>query len=59
MLLSVVFFSIFFVYKFYFKIKDNVKIDQSDTVQNKSSDDISNNESTGRVNVRTITLKCL
>ena len=45
MLLSVVFFSIFFVYKFYFKIKDNVKIDQSDIVQNKSSDDISNNES--------------
>ena len=44
-LLSIVFFSIFFVYKFYFKIKDNVKIDQSDIVQNKSSDDISNNES--------------
>ena len=45
MLLSVVFFSIFFVYKFYFKIKDNVKIDQSDIVQNKSSDDINNNKS--------------
>ena len=45
MLLLVVFFSIFFVYKFYFKIKDNVKIDQSDIVQNKNSDDISNNES--------------
>ena len=45
MLLLVVFFSIFFVYKFYFKIKDNVKIDQSDIVPNKSSDDISNNES--------------
>ena len=44
-LLSIVFFSIFYVYKFYFKIKDNVKIDQSDIVQNKSSDDISNNES--------------
>ena len=40
MLLSVVFFSIFFVYKFYFKIKDNVKIDQSDIVQNKSLDNI-------------------
>ena len=45
MLLSVVFFSIFFVYKFYFKIKDNVKINQSDIVQNKSSGNISNNES--------------
>ena len=45
MLLSVVFFSIFFVYKFYFKSKDNVKIDQSDIVQNKNLDDISNNES--------------
>ena len=44
-LLSIVFFSIFFVYKFYFKIKDNVKIDQSDIVQNKSSDDINNNKS--------------
>ena len=40
MLLSVVFFSIFFVYKFYFKIKDDVKIDQLDIVQNKSSEDI-------------------
>ena len=45
MLLSVVFFSIFFVYKFYFKTKDNIKIDQPDIVQNKSPDDISNNES--------------
>ena len=45
MLLSVVFFSIFFVYKFYFKTKDNIKIDQSDIVQNKSSDDINNNKS--------------
>ena len=44
-LLSIVFFSILIVYKFYFKIKDNVKIDQSDIVQNKSPDDISNNES--------------
>ena len=45
MLLSIVFFSIFFVYKFYFKTKNNIKIDQSDIVQNKSLDDISNNES--------------
>ena len=44
-LLSIVFFSIYYVYKFYFKIKDNVKIDQSDIVQNKSSDDINNNKS--------------
>ena len=44
-LLSIVFFSIFYVYKFYFKIKDNVKIDQSDIVQNNSSDDINNNKS--------------
>ena len=44
-LLSIVFFSTFFVYKFYFKIKDNIKIDQSDIVQNKSSDDINNNKS--------------
>ncbi len=44
-LLSIVFFSIYYVYKFYFKIKDNIKIDQSDIVQNKSSDDINNNKS--------------
>ena len=44
-LLSIVFFSIFYVYKFYFKTKDNIKIDQSDIVQNKSSDDINNNKS--------------
>jgi len=44
-LLSIVFFSIFYVYKFYFKTKDNIKIDQSDIVQNKSSDDINNNRS--------------
>ena len=44
-LLSVVFFSISYVYKFYFKTKDNIKIDQSDIVQNKSSDDINNNKS--------------
>jgi len=43
-LISIVFFSTFFVYKFYFKIKDNIKIDQSDIVQNKSSDDINNNK---------------
>ena len=44
-LLSIVFFSIFYVYKFYFKTKDNIKINQSDIVQNKSSGNISNNES--------------
>ena len=44
-LLSIVFFSIFYVYKFYFKTKDNIKIDQSDIVQNKNSDDINNNKS--------------
>ena len=44
-LLSIVFFSVFYVYKFYFKTKDNIKIDQSDIVQNKSSDDINNNKS--------------
>ena len=43
-LLSIVFFSIFYVYKFYFKTKDNIKIDQSDIVQNNSSDDINNNK---------------
>ena len=47
MLLSVVFFSIFFVYKFYFKIKDDVKIDQLDIVQNKSSEDIDDKINTG------------
>ena len=41
-LLSIVFFSIFYVYKFYFKTKDNIKIDQLDIVQNKSSDNINN-----------------
>ena len=44
-LLSIVFFSIFYVYKFYIKTKDNIKIDQSDIVQNNSSDDINNNKS--------------
>ena len=43
-LLSIVFFSTYYVYKFYFKTKDNIKIDQSDIVQNKSSDDINNNK---------------
>jgi len=33
-LLSIVFFSTYYVYKFYFKTKDNIKIDQSDIVQN-------------------------
>ena len=41
-LLSIVFFSISYVYKFYFKTKDNIKMDQSDIVQNKNSDDINN-----------------
>ena len=44
-LLSIVFFSIYYVYKFYFKTIDNIKIDQSDIVQNKSSDGINNNKS--------------
>ena len=44
-LLSIVFFSIFYAYEFYFKTKDNIKIDQSDIVQNNSSDDINNNKS--------------
>ena len=44
-LLSIVFFSIFYVYKFYFKAKDSIKINQSDIVQNKSSDGINNNKS--------------
>ena len=54
-LLSIVFFSIFYVYKFYFKIKDNVKIDQSDIVQNKSSDDINNNKSNFDIDDKTNT----
>ena len=44
-LLSIVFFSIFYVYKFYFTTKDSIKINQSDIVQNKSSDGINNNKS--------------
>ena len=44
-LLSIVFFSSFYVYKFYFKTKDNIQIDQSDIVQNNSSGDINNNKS--------------
>ena len=44
-LLSIAFFSIFYVYNLYFKTKDNIKINQSDIVQNKSSDDINNNKS--------------
>jgi len=44
-LLSIVFFSSFYIYKFYFKTKDSVKIDQSDIVQNNSSGDINNNKS--------------
>ena len=44
-LISIAFFSIFYVYKFYFKTEDNIKIDQSNIVQNKTSDDINNNNS--------------
>ena len=54
-LLSIVFFSIFYVYKFYFKTKDNIKIDQSDIVQNKSSDDINNNKSNFDIDDKTNT----
>ena len=54
-LLSIVFFSIFYVYKFYFKSKDNIKIDQSDIVQNKSSDDINNNKSNFDIDDKTNT----
>jgi len=54
-LLSIVFFSISYVYKFYFKIKDNIKIDQSDIVQNKSSDDINNNKSNFDIDDKTNT----
>jgi len=43
-LLSTVFFSFFFVYKVYFKTKDNVKIDQPDIVQNKNLDNINHNK---------------
>ncbi len=39
-LLSTVIFSIFFVYNVYFKIKNNIKIDQSDIVQNENLNDI-------------------
>ena len=49
-LLSIVFFSIFYVYKFYFTTKDSIKINQSDIVQNKSSDDINNNKSNFDIN---------
>jgi len=49
-LLSIVFFSIFYLYKFYFKTKDSIKINQSDIVQNKSSDDINNNKSNFDIN---------
>ena len=54
-LLSIVFFSISYVYKFYFKTKDNIKIDQSDIVQNKSSDDINNNKSNFDIDDKTNT----
>ena len=54
-LLSIVFFSIFYVYKFYFKTKDNIKIDQSDIVQNNSSDDINNNKSNFDIDDKTNT----
>ena len=54
-LLSIVFFSISYVYKFYFKTKDNIKIDQSDIVQNNSSDDINNNKSNFDIDDKTNT----
>ena len=54
-LLSIVFFSIYYVYKFYFKTKDNIKIDQSDIVQNKSSGDINNNKSNFDIDDKTNT----
>ena len=54
-LLSIVFFSIYYVYKFYFKTKDNIKIGQSDIVQNKSSDDINNNKSNFDIDDKTNT----
>ena len=54
-LLSIVFFSIYYVYKFYFKTKDNIKIDQSDIVQNNSSDDINNNKSNFDIDDKTNT----
>ena len=54
-LLSIVFFSSFYVYKFYFKTKDNIKIDQSDIVQNNSSDDINNNKSNFDIDDKTNT----
>ena len=54
-LLSIVFFSITYVYKFYFKTEDNTKIVQSDIVQNKSSNDINNNKSNFNVDNKTNT----
>ena len=52
-LLLIVFFSIFYVYEFYFKTKDDVKIVQSDIVQNKSSNDTNNNKSNLNVDNKT------
>ena len=54
-LLSIVFFSTFYVYKFYFKIKNNIKINQSDIVQNKSSNDINNDKSNFDIDDKTDT----
>ena len=54
-LLSIVFFSISYVYKFYFKTKDNVKIDQLDIVQNKSSDNINNKKTNFDIDDKTNT----
>jgi len=54
-LLSIVFFSIFYVYKSYFKIKDNIKTDQLDIVQNKSLYDINNNKSNFDIDDKTNT----
>ena len=54
-LLSIAFFSIFYVYNFYFKTKDSIKIDQLDTAENKRSDDINKNKSNLNINNKTDT----
>ena len=54
-LLSIVFFSTFYVYKFYFKTKNNVTINKSDIVQNKSSNDINNDKSNFDIDDKTNT----
>ena len=54
-LLSIAFFSIFYVYKFYFKGEDNIKTNQLDIAQNKNSKDINNNKSNFDIDVKTNT----